>query len=136
LKGTLRSSGCRYVSAISHEYFNCNAFGPANVLGGALALLALCTSPEVDAGVVWYGCPPLEHIDATKIQAKLQGHWATQDEFFPIAGIDRLQDKLRKAGVTFDFHRYLARHAFANGTAGGPGRIPQTQYDRVWPQQA
>ena len=105
-------------------------------MGGALTLLALCTSPEIDAGVVWYGCPPLEYIDATKIKAQLQGHWATQDEFFPIANIDRLQDKLREAGVTFDFHRYLAHHAFANETAVGTGRIPQTQYDPVWSQQA
>jgi len=41
-------------------------------MGGALTLLALCTSPEIDAGVVWYGCPPLEYIDATKIRAPLQ----------------------------------------------------------------
>ena len=73
---------------------------------------------------------------ATKIKAQLQGHWATQDEFFPIANIDLLQDKLREADVTFDFYRYLARHAFANETAVGPGRIPQTQYDPVWSQQA
>jgi carboxymethylenebutenolidase len=105
-------------------------------MGGALTLLALCMSPEIDAGVVWYGCPPLEYIDATKIRAPLQGHWATQDEFFPIARIDSLQDKLREAGVTFDFHRYLAHHAFANETAVGRGRIPQTQYDPVWSQQA
>jgi dienelactone hydrolase len=64
------------------------------------------------------------------------GDAASQDEFFPIANIDRLQDKLREAGVTFDFHRYLARHAFANETAVGTGRIPQTQYDPVWSQQA
>jgi carboxymethylenebutenolidase len=105
-------------------------------MGGALTLLALSTSSEIDAGVVWYGCPPLEYIDATKIRAPLQGHWATQDEFFPIDSIDRLQDKLHEAGVTFDFHRYLARHAFANETAVGPGRIPQTQYDPIWSQQA
>src|SRR5271155_1401331 len=57
-------------------------------MGGALTLLALCTSPEVDAGVVWYGCPPLQYIEATKIRAPLLAHWATQDEFFPIATID------------------------------------------------
>jgi carboxymethylenebutenolidase len=105
-------------------------------MGGALTLLALCTAPEIDAGVVWYGCPPLQYIDATKIRAPLQGHWATQDEFFPIATVDTLQDKLREAGVNFDFHRYLAHHAFANETAVGPGRIPATQYDAVWSQQA
>src|SRR5271155_1517646 len=105
-------------------------------MGGALALLAMSTAPEIDAGVIWYGCPPLEYIDATKIKAPLQGHWATQDEFFPIATIDALQDKLRAAGVAFDFHRYLAHHAFANETAVGPHRIPATQYDPVWSQQA
>jgi carboxymethylenebutenolidase len=105
-------------------------------MGGALTLLASCMDPEIDAAVVWYGCPPLEYIDASKIRAPLQAHWATQDEFFPIATIDQLQDKLREAGVTFDFHRYLARHAFANETAVGPGRIAETQYDAVWSQQA
>src|ERR1700735_3169821 len=105
-------------------------------MGGALSLLAACMAPESDATVVWYGCPPLEYIDATKIKAPLLGHWATQDAFFQIATVDPLQDKLRDAGVTFDFHRYLAHHAFANETAVGPGRIPATQYDPVWSQQA
>ena len=105
-------------------------------MGGALTLLALTMAPEIDAGVVWYGCPPLEYIDAAKIKAPVQGHFATQDEFFNIASIDQLEEKLRAARVRFDFHRYLARHAFANETAVGPGRIPQTQYDAVWSQQA
>jgi carboxymethylenebutenolidase len=105
-------------------------------MGGALTLLTLCMAPEVDAAVVWYGCPPLEYIDATKVKVPLQGHWATQDDFFPIATVDQLQDKLRDARVNFDFHRYLAHHAFANETAVGPGRLPATQYDPVWAQRA
>jgi carboxymethylenebutenolidase len=105
-------------------------------MGGALTLLALCATPEVDAAVVWYGLPPLEYVDATNIKAPLQGHWGIQDEFFPIADVDRLGDKLREAKVSFDFHRYLAYHAFANETAVGPRRIPATQYDPVWSQQA
>lgn len=105
-------------------------------MGGALTLLALTQTPEVDAGVVWYGCPPLEYIDASKIRVPLQGHWATQDEFFKIETVDALEEKLRAAGTSFEFHRYLAHHAFANETAVGPGRIPATQYDPVWAQQA
>jgi carboxymethylenebutenolidase len=105
-------------------------------MGGALTLLSVGAAPEIDAGVVWYGCPPLEYIDAAKIKVPLLGHWATQDEFFPTATVDQLQEKLSAAGVTFDFHRYLAHHAFANETAVGPGRIPATQYDPVWSQQA
>ncbi|HMI74914.1 MAG TPA: dienelactone hydrolase family protein [Steroidobacteraceae bacterium] len=105
-------------------------------MGGALTLLAACMAPEIDAAVVWYGFPPLEYIDPTKIKAPLQGHWGTQDEFFKIAAVDQLEDKLRAAKVTYDFHRYLARHAFANETAVGPHRIAETQYDAVWSQQA
>jgi carboxymethylenebutenolidase len=105
-------------------------------MGGALTLLAMGAAPEIDAGVVWYGCPPLEYIDAAKIKAPLLGHWATQDEFFPIATVEKLEEKLRASRVDFEFHRYLAYHAFANETAVGPGRIPATQYDSVWSQLA
>ena len=105
-------------------------------MGGALTLLAMTQTPEADAGVVWYGCPPLEYIDASKLRAPLMGHWGTQDEFFKIDMVDALEAKLREAGVGFEFHRYLAHHAFANETAVGPGRIPAIQYDSAWAQQA
>ena len=52
------------------------------------------------------------------------------------SSVDQLEAKLREGGVGIDFHRYLAHHAFANETAVGPGRIPATQYDPVWSQQA
>src|SRR5450830_704094 len=105
-------------------------------MGGALTLLSLCATPEADAGVVWYGCPPLEYIDATKLKVPLLGHFATQDEFFPITTIDALEEKLRESDVSFEFHRYLAFHAFANETAVGPNRTRQTQFDPVWSEHA
>ena len=105
-------------------------------MGGALTLLALGAAPEIDAAVVWYGCPPLVYIDPAKITVPLLGHWATQDAFFPIANVDQLEEKLGAAGVNFEFHRYLAHHAFANETAMGPGRIAATQFDAVWAQLA
>ena len=105
-------------------------------MGGALTLLAAVNVPELDAAVTWYGCPPLEYIDASKIRIPLQGHWATQDEFFPIAQVEGLTAKLADAGVSFDFHRYLAHHAFGNEQAVGPGRIAETHYDPVWAQRA
>jgi carboxymethylenebutenolidase len=105
-------------------------------MGGALTLLACCFVPEVDAAVTWYGLPPLEYLDASKIKAPLLGHWATQDLAFAITSVDALEARLHEAGVNFEFHRYLAQHGFANETAVGPGRIPSTQYDPVWAQQA
>jgi carboxymethylenebutenolidase len=105
-------------------------------MGGALTLLSLTQSPEIDAAVVWYGCPPLDYIDANKIRVPVMGHWATQDQFFKIDTVDALEVKLSAAQVDFEFHRYLAYHAFANETAVGPARIPATHYDPVWAQQA
>jgi dienelactone hydrolase len=51
------------------------------------------------AGVVWYGCPPLDYVDASKIKVPLQGHWATQDDVFKIETVDALEAKLSAAGV-------------------------------------
>jgi carboxymethylenebutenolidase len=97
-------------------------------MGGALTLLAAVNVPEADAGVVWYGFPPLEYIDASKITMPLMGHYAIDDVPFPIATVDTLADKLRAAKVNFEFHRYKAMHAFANETQVGANRLPITEY--------
>jgi carboxymethylenebutenolidase len=86
-------------------------------MGGALTVLAAVNVPEADAAVIWYGYPPLEYVDASRVKAPLLGHWATLDEAFPIAKVDEFEAKLRAAGVKFEFHRYQAKHAFANEAA-------------------
>jgi carboxymethylenebutenolidase len=83
-------------------------------MGGALTLLSTVFVPEADAAVTWYGFPPLDYIDASKIKAPLMGHFATHDAFFPIQQVDVLEEKLKLAGVPYTFHRYEAQHAFAN----------------------
>jgi carboxymethylenebutenolidase len=86
-------------------------------MGGALTILSAVNVPEMDAGVIWYGYPPLQYVDASKIKAPLMGHWAIHDQAFAISGVDELEKKLRDAKVKFEFHRYDAKHAFANETA-------------------
>jgi carboxymethylenebutenolidase len=86
-------------------------------MGGALTVLAAVNVPEADAAVVWYGFPPLEYVDASKIRAPIMGHFALDDVPFPIAKVEELEAKLRAASVNFDFYRYPAKHAFANETA-------------------
>ncbi len=105
-------------------------------MGGALTVLALTMVPEADAGVVWYGLPPLDFVDASKITAPVLAHWAEQDHPFPISTVEPLEAKLRAAGVRYTGHRYLAQHGFANETAQGPNRLPITQYDAAWAQIA
>jgi carboxymethylenebutenolidase len=105
-------------------------------MGGALTVLSSMMVPEMDAGVIWYGLPPLAFVDASKIRAPLMAHWATQDAAFAIADVDELEAKFRAAGLDYTGHRYLAQHAFANETAMGPKRIAITQYDPAWAQIA
>lgn len=86
-------------------------------MGGALALLGAANVPEADATTSWYGYPPLEYLDATKIKRPLLCHFATEDAFFPIAGVEPLEKKLAAAGVRSQIYRYNAKHAFGNETA-------------------
>jgi carboxymethylenebutenolidase len=97
-------------------------------MGGALTVLSAVNVPEADAAVAWYGYPPLEYVDASRIKAPLLGHWATEDVPFPIAKVDELETKLRGAKVNFEFHRYNAKHAFANETADSK-KLPILKYD-------
>lgn len=98
-------------------------------MGGALTLLAAANVPELDASSAWYGFPPLDYLDASKIGAPLLGHFATHDAFFPIGTVDQLEEKLKSAGVTYTFHRYDAQHAFANEQPVDP-TIP-TRYNEA-----
>ncbi len=83
-------------------------------MGGALTVLSAGHVPEIDAAVVWYGYPPVEYVDAQAIKIPILAHWALHDEFFPISGVEQLEEKLKQAGVHYDFQRYDAKHAFAN----------------------
>ena len=97
-------------------------------MGGALTLLSAVNVPEADAFVVWYGFPPLEYIDPSKIRAPILGHFALDDEFFPIGKVDELEKKLREAKAKFEFQRYKAKHAFANEEAN-QRKLPPLEYN-------
>ena len=97
-------------------------------MGGAVTLLSAVNVPEADAAATWYGYPPLEYIDASKIKAPLLGHFATDDQFFTIDKVEELEKKLRDAKVKFEFHRYKAKHAFANEEADTK-KLPPLEYN-------
>ena len=96
-------------------------------MGGALTVLSAGLVPESDGTVVWYGYPPLEYVDASAISKPMLAHWALHDDFFSIAGVDQLEEKLKATGVTYDFQRYDAKHAFANPKSDSRG-LPPLQY--------
>ena len=98
-------------------------------MGGALTVLSAVNVPEADAAVIWYGYPPLEYVDAAKVKAPVLGHFAIDDTPFPIANVDTLEKKFRDAQVKFEFHRYKAKHAFANEERAGAGALPIAEYE-------
>lgn len=98
-------------------------------MGGALTVLAAVHVPETDVAVIWYGYPPLEYVDASKIKIPLLGHFALDDVPFPVAGVDELEKKLKDAGVNYDFRRYPAKHAFSNETLVGDKALPFAEYN-------
>ena len=104
-------------------------------MGGALTILSVVNVPEADAAVVWYGFPPLEYVDASKIKAPMLGHFATRDQAFPIGKVDELEKKLKAANVKFEFHRYDAKHAFANETANEK-KLDMLEYNPKLAEQA
>jgi carboxymethylenebutenolidase len=93
-------------------------------MGGALTVLAAVFVPESDANATWYGYPPLEYVDAGNIKAPVLGHWGMQDQVFAIDGVDALEEKLKKAGISYEFYRYDAKHAFANEEADSKNLPP------------
>jgi len=99
-------------------------------MGGALALLAAMYVPEFDAAVVYYGCPPPEAGDPSKIRIPLMGHWALHDEFFNIATVDALEERLKAGNVPYEFYRYDAGHAFCNPK--GLGNYKHEEAETAW----
>jgi carboxymethylenebutenolidase len=92
-------------------------------MGGALALIGLMHGSDFDAASIWYGYPPPEAGDPSNITVPIQGHFALHDGFFTIAGVDALEQKLRKAGAAPEFHRYDAKHGFYNTGKPGEGGL-------------
>lgn len=98
-------------------------------MGGALSILAGVHIPELDAVVSWYGVPPEQATDARAIKVPVQGHFALDDDYFPLLMVDALEKRLMEAGVEHEFYRYDARHAFGNET--GANHDPEAAA-RAW----
>ncbi len=104
-------------------------------MGGALALIAAMNGRAFDAASLWYGYPPPEAGDPGTIGIPIQGHWATGDGFFTIAGVDALEQRLADAGVKHEFHRYDAQHGFYNTGEvgrGGLGHYHREHAETAW----
>src|SRR5689334_6360451 len=60
-------------------------------MGGALTIAALAQVPDFAAGVCFYGIPPKDLGDPSRIHVPLQGHFANKDDWCTPAAVDDLE---------------------------------------------
>lgn len=98
----LKSAGCDKVAVMGF------------CMGGALTIAACVHIPEADAGVCFYGIPPAEFADPTKIKMPFQAHFANEDDWCTPATVDQLEKAMAGAGSKPQIYRYDAQHGFFN----------------------
>jgi carboxymethylenebutenolidase len=85
-------------------------------MGGAVALLAAITVPEVDAAVPFYGAPPGMAEQSRNVSVPVLGHFASRDGFFTPDMVREFETNMKQspAAANVTFHFYDADHAFCN----------------------
>lgn len=78
-------------------------------MGGALAFATAVNVRDLAAVVPYYGLPG--DLDWSKIDAPVQAHFATIDEWATVAGAQKIKDAVK---APMELHVYEAQHAFAN----------------------
>ena len=78
-------------------------------LGGALTFAAAVNVRGLAAVVPFYGLPG--DLDWSKIDAPVQAHFATHDEWATVAGAEKIKAAVK---VPMELHVYDAQHAFCN----------------------
>ena len=80
-------------------------------LGGSLSFATAVNVRGLAAVVPYYGLPG--DLDWSKIDAPVQAHFATDDDWATVAGAQKIKDAVK---VPMELHVYEASHAFANET--------------------
>ncbi|HET6559902.1 MAG TPA: dienelactone hydrolase family protein [Prolixibacteraceae bacterium] len=97
--------------------------------GGAMTNQVAVNSPQLNAGVPYYGSAPKEE-DVPKIKASMMLHYAGDDERIN-QGIAAYEAALKKAGVDYKLYMYEgAQHAFNNDS--NPQRYNKEAADLAW----
>jgi len=86
-------------------------------MGGALSILAAVNIPEISVSVCYHGIPDVSAWDAHKIKIPIQFHFGNKDKevgFSDAETANKLEKKIKDAGVHHEFYRYETDHAFTN----------------------
>jgi len=105
-------------------------------MGGMLSFLIAAGRPDkVKATVPFYGFPQGDmEPDWSRLNARIQGHMAEHDDYFPPVAAHALEAKLRAMGkdVTLTVHPGTG-HAFM-GPHNALGTLNAALSEKIWPQ--
>jgi carboxymethylenebutenolidase len=100
------------VSYLGEKSSRCGVVGFC--MGGALTLLSALRVKGMHAGACFYGIPPKEVFDATKVALPLSLHFANTDDWCTPERVDALKADLERSPARFELYRYDGEHAFMN----------------------
>jgi carboxymethylenebutenolidase len=86
-------------------------------MGGALTFASACHIEGLGAAVPFYGIPPAEKVDYSRVTAPILAHFASRDGWAQPERAREIQQQLESFGKTsMRLEIYEADHAFMNDT--------------------
>ena len=85
-------------------------------MGGAYSFAATSAIPEIAAATPFYGIPPVERLDFSKMKAPILTHVAKRDQWVTPERANEVVAKINEAGGSAKVEIYDADHAFVNDT--------------------
>lgn len=103
---------------LAHDACTSSTVGVTGFCMGGLLTLRLCAlgGPKISVAAPFYGAPlGDDSIDWSNLTAKVEGHFAEHDDFFPPEACEALAADLRELGKDVNFHVYAGTsHGFTN----------------------
>ena len=102
---------------LAHESVTSDTVGAIGFCmgGGFVLLLAAQQGDRIGAAVPFYGVGPGVPSTYTGVRAAVQGHYAEQDQMYPVDDARALEQQIRsESGAQVEFFYYPAGHAFHN----------------------
>jgi carboxymethylenebutenolidase len=101
---------------LAHDRVNGNVGVTGFCMGGAYTFAATSAIPEIKAAVPFYGIPPADRLDFSRMKAPILTHVATQDQWVTPEKANEIAKAVNAAGGSVTVELYEADHAFVNDT--------------------
>lgn len=99
-------------------------------LGGGQTLAAACNVRGLSAAVPFYGIPLPQYLDAARLEAPVQGHYARNDSYADPKRLEGFAAACAAAGKALEIFSYDANHAFLR--AGDPAAYNEAAATLAW----